>query len=190
MLKISAFLYRFSKPFVLLSATIVFLFFAILVLPAEAGKSLAQTGSSLSPDTMLFYDAETLYDLAQTYGLQGRIYYVQSRVTFDVVWPVAYVVFFLVAISFLWNPLLKAPKWRWINLIPFLGFGFDLLENTTVSIVMARYPETSDFFAFIAPFFTTMKWLAILASLLLLVAGIGGSVYKTLSALARRKDLE
>jgi len=188
--KLSAWLYRISKPVVLFSVTIIFAFFVILVLPAQAGESLEVTGSPLSPDTMLFYNAEKLYDLADLYGLDGRIYYVQSRITFDIIWPIAYVTFLFVAISFCLNSWRPNSKWRWLNLVPLAGFVFDLLENTTVSIVMARYPASSDFFAFLAPLFTTLKWTMMLGSVVILLIGAGRVLLKTLQAVAHKKDLE
>ncbi len=85
--QISNWLHNISKNWVTLIAFVVFVGFMLIVLPQQAAKSESQTGVSASPDTSLIYSADDLYQMAETYGEQGRKAYVQARFTFDLIWP-------------------------------------------------------------------------------------------------------
>jgi len=55
-----------------------------------AGGLAELTGTDVSPDTSVFYSAGELYGMAESYGEEGRAYYIYSRFTFDLIWPAAY----------------------------------------------------------------------------------------------------
>jgi hypothetical protein len=171
--RFSNWLYQASNGWVALLALIVFLLFAVLVLPgqsAQAENEMAQVGS---PDLSLWYSPRQLYGMAEAYGEQGRRAYVRARFTFDLIWPLVYGAFLSTAVSWLYAKALTAgSRWRWINLVPPLGVAFDYLENLSTSLVMLRYPSQTPLVDILAPLFTLIKWALVGGSFALLLAGI------------------
>jgi hypothetical protein len=120
----------------------------------------------------LFYSSSDLYDTAEAYGRQGRVAYVRSRFTFDLIWPLVYTLFLTTGISWI-SARAFAPHTRWqlLNPVPILGAMFDYLENVTTSAVMMRHPNQAPLAATLAPAFTLLKWLLIGTSFTALFAG-------------------
>ncbi|MDP3386863.1 MAG: hypothetical protein Q8S24_06485 [Eubacteriales bacterium] len=160
------------KPFHLFISFIVFALFMIVVLPNVSDTTKEITGTSTSPDTMYFYSSQKLYDIAESYGEEGRAYYIRSRFSFDIVWPIVYLLFLVSMITFLFESSL--------NLIPFIGVLFDFLENLGASYVMFRYPLDTGFIATITPKFTLLKWVFIYISFGLIMAGLVRLIFNKL----------
>ncbi len=156
---------------ILLITTLVFLAFMIWVLPAVSETTREITGTTLSPDTSFFYTAETLYQIASEYGPEGRSYYIRSRFTFDVIWPIVYGAFLISAISMLFKKPIRGKDYHFLNLLPVFGIIFDFLENIGASFVMFRYPEMT-IIANWTPYFTLIKWIFIYASFACLLIGL------------------
>lgn len=141
-----------------LLAAAVFVAFLIVVLPAEAERTIVATGTSETPDSSYLYAADDLERLAGEYGEQGREHYIRSRFTFDIVWPLVYG-------SFLQSSLLLASRRTVLGrlpgpvvFLPSFAVVFDLLENVSAAIVMASYPTPRPMMAQFAPVFTFLKW--------------------------------
>jgi hypothetical protein len=156
-----------------LSALLIFLLFSALVLPQQATKAEQETGSTESPDTSFVYSRDDLYQIAESYGEQGRQAYVTARFTFDLIWPLVYSLFLATAISWVFGKAF-APDSRWqrANLVPLLAALFDYLENLSTSLVMLRYPNQTAVVDLLAPAFTLLKWSLLGASFILLFGGI------------------
>ena len=172
LIKLSEWCYRVVQLPALAVAAVVFILFMALVLPGMAGQLGEITGVSVSPDTSFYYSAEDLYQMAETYGEEGRAYYIYSRFTFDIVWPAVYLAFLVTSITFIFRNLPPANPYRLANLLPFLGAIFDLLENSAASLVMYRYPLPTPLIASLAPLFTAFKWVFIFLSFIALAAGL------------------
>ncbi len=156
---------------------IIFLLFMIFILPSEANKS-ADLGLAESPDTSFFYTEEELYLIADSYGEEGRAFYVHQRFTFDVVWPIAYGLFLTLGVAY----FVKGNKNPWIKrsyFLPISAVLFDYLENIMTATVMYRYPRETVIFGNLAGFVTSMKWIALsLAFVLFVVAFIIFTIHK------------
>jgi hypothetical protein len=171
--RISDWLRRVSTGWVALSALLIFLLFSALVLPQQATKAEQETGSVDSPDTSLFYSASDLYQIAESYGEQGRQAYVTARFTFDLIWPLVYTLFLATAISWVFGRAFASDSpWHRANLAPLLGALFDYLENLSTSLVMLRYPARTPVVDALASVFTVLKWGFLGASFVLLFGGI------------------
>ncbi len=173
--RLSRAIQRASSGRVTLVALAVFLAFTALVLPRQAASADAATGGAGAPDTAFFYSAEDLYAFAEAYGPDGRAAYVRARFTFDVAWPAVYTFFLATALSWLGRrAFAPVGPWGQVNLVPLLAALFDLLENASTSLVMARYPALTPGVATVAPFFSSVKWLFVAGSFALLpiVAGL------------------
>ena len=170
---LSARIGRWSTGRIAFAALAVFVAFTGTVLPAQAARARAIFGSAGSPDTSFLYTAADLYRMAEAYGDAGRAAYIHARFTFDVIWPLVYTLFLVTAISWLFRKALPAEsRWQRLNLLPFLGMGFDFLENVGASLVMARYPAQTPVVDSLTPVFTLVKWVGVNGSFAVVVAGV------------------
>lgn len=170
---LSNWLIQKTKPIHLAIFAVIFVAFIAYVLPNVSAATKLATGSDQAPDMGFFYTAENLYQIADTYGPAGRSYYIKSRYTFDVVWPLAYGAFLTAALSRLLRKS-KGSKLAWlhlINLLPILGVLFDYLENIATATAMYVFPKTI-FLAYMAPYFTAIKWSCLYAAFTVLFIGI------------------
>ncbi len=171
--KLSDWLYRISTGRVTLAALVIFLLFGATVLPEQAARAEEETGTGRSPDTSLFYTPDELYEMAEAYGQEGRRAYIRARFTFDLIFPLVYLFFLVTAVSWVYGKAFAAASvWRWANLFPVLGALFDYLENTSASIVMARYPQPTPVVDTLAPVFTFVKWIFVGGSFVVLTVGL------------------
>lgn len=165
---------KISSGWVTLICLIIFLLFTSLVLPSQAAGAESYSGEIGSPDTSFYYSADQLYQFAEAYGLQGRSAYIQARVTFDLVWPIVYLIFLATAISWAYKRAGREGEfWMRLNLLPVFGLVFDYLENGTTSIVMVRYPDLTPVLPQVAGVLTAIKWLFIGGSFAVLVVRMG-----------------
>jgi hypothetical protein len=150
----------------------IFLLFLTLVLPRQSAQTQTNLGDNRSPDLSFLYTPNELYNMAEAYGEQGRNEYIQARFTFDLIWPLVYTLYLSTAISWIFKgtSLLDGHGW-WINLIPIFAMAFDFLENITTSLVMYRYPASTNFLAAIAPVLTAIKWISVAVSFVILIIG-------------------
>ena len=168
--RVSEWVHRISTGWVTAVAVVVFVLFAALVLPGQASPADASSEDVGSPDLSFIYSTTDLYAMAKAYGPEGRLAYIRARFTFDVIWPIVYTAFLVTAISWLLrrgfaedSPLQRA------NLTPILAALFDILENASTSLVMARYPARTPFVDLLATLFTPVKWLFVTASFVMLL---------------------
>ncbi len=175
---LSAWCYRVVTLPVLVFALTLFMFFMVFVLPSMSGRLAELTGVAVSPDTSFIYSAGDLYSMAEAYGETGRSYYVYQRFTFDLAWPAVYLLFYVAVITTLFSVLPGGHLLRLVNLLPFGGALFDLLENISAALVMSRYPRVSPVAANLAPLFTATKWLLIGASSVAIIIGIFVAISK------------
>ncbi len=152
---------KLGAPRLALLSVILFGIFLIWVLPQEAQRSQIMTGDASAPDTQFWYSADDLYATAEAFGEEGRSYYIRSRFTFDIVWPLAYWFFLTAALAFWLRHAPKRSPWRQLVILPTIAMFLDFGENITASLVMARFPEPPGLSGSLAPLFTASKWLII-----------------------------
>lgn len=137
------------------------------------------------PGLLFLYTADDLYQMAEQYGEAGRSAYIHARFTFDLIWPLAYLFLLVVLLSVLYRVLPVKSPWRWVNLIPVLGWAMDMFENVGASLIMYRYPERTPVLVELTPIFTLLKWCLIYASFALLVPGV---LIRVLYYIRKRKN--
>jgi len=178
-IKVSLGLDKISNGRVTFLATVIFLLFIILILPAQSAKTRMETNNAASPDMSFFYSSGDLFQMAEAYGEQGRRAYVVTRWSFDFIFPLVYTLFLGTAVSWVYRKAFAADSlWQRINLVPVVGMLFDYCENVTTSIVMLRYPEHTAVVDTLAPVFTMVKWVFVGGSFLVLFAGIGLDLWR------------
>ena len=169
--RLSDWLYRISNGWVVLSALIIFLLFIGLVMPGQASQAVAR--GAASPDLTFYYTAGDLYKMAEAYGAAGRQAYVRVRFTFDLIFPLVYLLFLCTGISWIYGRVFPPDSVsRLANLAPVLAAAFDYLENLSASLVMARYPVQTPVVDRLAAVFTMTKWVLVSGSIALLLAGV------------------
>ena len=179
-----------SRGRVVALSTVIFLLFVILVLPAEARRAELSANGADSPDTSLYYTADSLNNIAEAYGSDGRQAYIKARYSFDILWPVVYTAFLVLSVTWLEK---KCHPYGKLSvkaaLVPVAAMLLDFFENAATSTVMHRFPDPAPLAASLAGIFTATKWLLVSASGLLLVWGINVLLYSSIrQALASRKQ--
>jgi tryptophan-rich sensory protein len=150
--------------------------FVVVVVPLEEDRLLEAAGTTASPDTAVFYGPRLLEGIIETYDEEGRDHYIMSRLTFDLVWPVIYTAVLISMLSMLYR--FESGPLGLSNLVPLGVFAFDLLENTTVSILMATFPSLPEALLWLSAIFSALKWLCLAFSVLLVLLGVFKAVSK------------
>jgi hypothetical protein len=171
--RISARLYQVSSGRVALAGLLIFVLFAMTVLPGQSAAVDRYARSAGSPDTSFLYSPADLYDMAKAYGAEGRQAYVRARFTFDLVFPLVFTLFLTTSISWLYDRVFApGSRWRRANLLPLLGALFDYAENVSAAVVMVRYPQRTPLLDVLASVSTPLKWLFVGGSFVLLLIGV------------------
>ena len=136
---------------------ILFVLFTSLALPFVSSYTTKVIGVSESPDTSFNFHLDHLFDIVDSYGERGRLFYVTMRWTFDIVWPLIYTVFLVSSIAYLARR--SNCKFGYKPLyFPLLAVLFDFLENINATIIMLLYPKRIDFFGYMLIGSSIMKW--------------------------------
>ncbi len=95
----------------------------------KRGRPKGSPNGVATPDLSFMYSVNDLYEMAESYGEQGRSDYVRARFTFDLVWPIVYTFFLVTSISWLFGKATPAEKsiWQRANLVPLLAMVLDYL---------------------------------------------------------------
>ena len=160
-----------------LISLVIFVGFVATILPNEAAAGLAN-GLTESIDTSFSYTPTRLYEIISSYTYEVRMLYIYQRFTFDLIWPLVYGAFIILTS---WYLIEKTNlKYKKLRLIPIIAVGFDFLENILVSLLMYLYPYQSYFLAIIASSFTTLKWLTLSLSFIMIMILFINNLSKTI----------
>ena len=158
--------------------------FMVAILPHEAQRYASVSNQLPAPDTQVFYTADWLHQLARDLGEEGRMFYILSRLRFDIIWPLVFAFFFFSSIALLFH---KSPFKKYLIALPVFALAFDYLENSFVSIVFWIYPTTIDILATLAALFTLFKWLSIGITVVVILIGLIIGVYLRLKTIKNDK---
>lgn len=123
-------------------------------------------------DTNLFYSPDSVLGKYQWYSHEQRVLYVKNAFTFDLAFPMLYVLLLLAACGFCIKRL-KCPKWlAFFYAIPLLTGFADIAENVTVSHIMLHGVTKTT--ALAASMLTLVKWILLYTSI-----GIIGALFAT-----------
>jgi len=160
--------YEKVNLFILIFSIVLFLSFLFYFLPGESERSKEYFGDTKTPDTSFIYSGNDLFNMAKEFGQSGRDYYIRSRITFDIIWPVSYGLFLWALIATLGKSI-KNKSLKTIILLPFLGVILDYLENAGASAVMYFYPVRINLLNNVVPVFTFLKWVLIGATFFVVI---------------------
>ena len=125
-------------------------------------------------DTHLPYPPQEVHALANDLGEGGRRLYAVTEVTLDFAFPALYASFLSVTLALVWRS--ARPDWtgrRSLPLLPYLGMLGDLTENVSLATLMLLFPGEPGWLVWFSNLASLVKWSAGLASLVLILVGLG-----------------
>jgi hypothetical protein len=139
------------------------------VLPFVSAYTTEVIGVAESPDTSFSFNLIKLYNIVDSYGRDGRIFYVTMRWTFDIAWPIVYTLFLISNIAYLSRETSSKLKLKLLY-FPLFAILFDFLENINATFIMLLYPTRVDIFGYLLFTSSILKWITIGISFIIVVA--------------------
>ncbi len=171
--KISQRLYQYATGRNVLIFFLLDALFMFGVMPMVGARLTALTGGVGPLDLNLTYSGAQAIETLAAMGAEGRALYRNIEIMADFIYPVAYTVFFALLISWLFQKGLAAEsRLRAWNVLPLGGFVFDVLENSSIILMINQFPAVSPALASVAGVFTLVKWLFAGGSMALAVVGL------------------
>jgi len=158
------------------SLTLLFTFFLV---PPVYGQLTNGGISCKALDTFFTYTPDQAKMVLACFGpLLAK--YRLIELTLDLVYPVVYSLFFSMAMTALARNISRLLNFlQYLLLFPLLAWFFDLLENASISVLIAQYPDFPPILAQLASSFTSLKWIFVGLNVLI-VSGLG--LYRALLA--------
>ncbi|MCH2045170.1 MAG: hypothetical protein MK212_13730 [Saprospiraceae bacterium] len=151
----------------------------------EDGAILPHADFELMPlDLLMGYTPEEAYAQIEAYGAGGRLAYIITALSLDILYPVVYSLLLTMLLIILLQhgaPKLVGGLYKY-TFVPFIVAVADLLENICISILLLAYPSKLSFLVYISSVFTFVKWTLILVIITALIVGF-------ITYLAQRKQL-
>jgi hypothetical protein len=126
---------------------LVLLFFAgemlfnAVILPNQQAKMEAASGGAGPIDLQLFYTPDKVYSMVASYSEEGRTSYRAFELTGDIIYPIIYTLFFALFITWLFQRGFPSDsRMQKLNVVPFGGWLFDLLENLGIVTMLSAHP--------------------------------------------------
>jgi len=173
--RLSAWLTRNAKGWLILVFMGLFFLFNLVVMPAGQkllGGSAREVGSI---DLTFAASPASLFDKVEAYGEQGRLVYRVFSLVADTAYPVIYSLFLGLSITFLFRRIFPLDSWlQKLNLLPFWGMLFDLLENLGIVALLSTFPQQITWLALYTIVVNFIKWVLVGGSCLLVLIGLIG----------------
>jgi hypothetical protein len=164
---------RLANARALAVLTVFYILFPAVILPAAEAQIKAYSGGVGPIDLKFTYTPAEVFQMVEAYGEQGRAFYRTVELTGDILYPIAYTLFFgtlLTAVlrrAFPQNTMVQR-----LPLLAVLGFLFDMAENVGIVTMLSQFPTQSETVAQLTSIFTTLKWVTFGAMILTLLTGL------------------
>jgi hypothetical protein len=165
--------YHWCKGWLIFILFLLDAFFSGFLLPLV--QEMIQDGKSgVQPlDLMLFANPEKIFGMIERYGEFNRQFYRSIELTVDIVYPIVYLFFFGLLISWLFQRgFASTSPMRKFNIMPLGAWFFDLLENIVIVILLSVFPSQPTALAWILVLIGTVKWFFAGSSMLLILVGL------------------
>jgi hypothetical protein len=164
--------YRWTKGWLIFILFLLDAFFSGFLHPLIQGMMQGGQGGIQPLDLMLFASPQKIFNMIERYGEYGRPFYRGVELTVDIVYPIVYLFFFGLLISWLFQRGFTSDSpMRNFNVMPLGSWFFDLLENIVIVILLSVYPSQPTALAWILALLSTVKWFFAGASMLLILIG-------------------
>jgi hypothetical protein len=165
--------YNWTKGWLVFVLFLLDGFFAGFLLPLIQGMMQDGQGGVQPLDLMVFATPDKIFGMIERYGEAGRPFYRNVELTIDIIYPIVYLLFFGLLISWLFQRgFAPGSSMRKLNVMPLGAWFFDLLENIVIVILVSVFPSQPAGLAWVLILLTTIKWLFAGASILLILAGL------------------
>jgi len=165
--------YQWTKGWLVLVLLVLDGFFSGFLLPLVQGIMQGGQGGIQPLDLMFFATPEKLFGMIQNYGEFIRPFYRNIELTVDIVYPIVYLFFFGLAISwFFQRGFAPDSPMRKFNIVPLGAWFFDLLENIVIVILLSVFPATPMILGWLLFMLSTVKWIFAGASVVLMLVGL------------------
>lgn len=165
--------YQWSKGWLVLVLLVLDVFFSGFLMPLIQGIMQDGTGGVMPLDLMLFASPEKIFGMIERYGEYNILFYRNVELTVDIVYPLVYLFFFGLTISWLFKRGFEsASPMRKLNLAPLGAWFFDLLENIVIVILLSVYPAKPVALAWLLFLLTTIKWTFAGTSIISILIGL------------------
>lgn len=165
--------YQWSKGWLVLVLLVLDVFFSGFLMPLIQGIMQDGTGGVMPLDLMLFASPEKIFGMIERYGEYNILFYRNVELTVDIVYPLVYLFFFGLTISWLFKRGFEsASPMRKLNLAPLGAWFFDLLENIVIVILLSVYPAKPVALAWLLFLLTTIKWAFAGTSIISILIGL------------------
>ena len=142
-------------------------------------------------DLQSSYSPEKAYQLIESYGEEGRQYYVLIELTLDLVYPILSALFFsTLTIYFFRRVFPLSSFWQKLPLLGPIVMIIDYLENTSILVMLMSYPSRLDAVAQAANIFTVTKFALSGLELILILVGFIGWLGKAVYTLVKKDTAE
>ena len=130
-------------------------------------------------DLTINYSPDIAYAKLAAYGEQGRYAYRLFLDYVDSVFPALYGVFFLLGTTYAFARVFPGrPIWQKLSLLTVGTTLFDYAENFCFLAMLRHYPQRLDGVARVANIFTLTKWAFAVFSMVLVIIGAGGLLFR------------
>jgi len=165
--------YRWNKGWVIFVLFLLDGFFSGFLLPLIQGMLQDGKGGIMPLDLMLFATPEKIFGMIERYGEFNRQFYRNVELTVDIVYPIVYLFFFSLLISWLFQRgFATTSPMRKFNIMPLGAWFFDLIENIFIVTLLLVFPAQPTALAWILTVLTIVKWFFAGTSILLIVIGL------------------
>jgi hypothetical protein len=174
---LSALLRKYTNGWLALILLVGVIFFNTVVFSNQQSNLAADSGGARPLDLLYAYTPQTAYALIASYGEAGRAEYRRFELTIDLIYPIVYTLFFSLAATWLFQRGFSSDSaMQTYNIIPLGAWLFDLFENLGIAAMLSIHPLTPAWLAWAAAAATSLKWLFVFASGLLLLIGFAAAL--------------
>ena len=165
--------YSWAKGWLIFILFLLDVFFAGFLLPLIQGMMQGGQGGIQPLDLMMFATPDKIFGMIERYGEFGRPFYRNVELTVDIAYPIVYLFFFGLLISWLFQRgYASNSPMRKYNIMPVGAWFFDLLENIFIVTLLSIYPSQPTALAWLLILLTTVKWFFAGASIFLILTGL------------------
>ncbi len=171
--RVSQKFYGLAKGWFVILLLVLDVFFSGFLMPLIQGMMQGGQGGIQPLDLMFFATPEKLFAMIERYGDYGRPFYRSVELTVDIIYPIVYLFFFGLLISWLFQRGFPSNSpMRTYNVMPLGAWFFDLLENICIVILVSIFPSQPMALGWVLFLFSSVKWLFAGASILLILIGL------------------
>jgi hypothetical protein len=165
--------HQWAKGWLIIILLFLDVFFSGFLLPLIQGMMQGGQGGIQPLDLMIFATPEKIFGMIERYGEYGRPFYRNVELTVDIIYPIVYLFFFGLLISWLFQRgfASKSPMQKY-NIVPLGAWFFDLLENICIVTLLSIFPSQPAGLAWLLTVLTAIKWTFAGASILLILIGL------------------